>query len=227
MRSIAVDVIVFLIGIFAGVVAILSSQGYLSPVAQPYALATLILAVLVEGGWRIYQLFDKRNRESRKDVVLALNELIKELKRLGNIPVRLRANVMMPRGLLCYRHLRIRYYSSNMVNAPDLNIRLQKWMGCAGQVWGSGKTLGANLAVKSEFGTPTWALTPEIEEITSDLKIILCVPLRHPTNGNTVGVLGVDSNSPEATFLFTDKALEDLRGVADIIALHLHIHRFI
>ena len=34
------------------------------------------------------------------------------------------------------REICIKYHSTNMTNAPDIGIKLEKWQGCAGQSWG-------------------------------------------------------------------------------------------
>ena len=122
------------------------------------------------------------------------------------------------------KKLYIKYYSSNMRDAKDRSIVIEKWQGCAGQAWGANQPLAADLSLQSEKGMPRWALTPEIEEMTKELKVIVSVPLRHPEKtSKVVGVLNVDSKEKDATYLLDDPYLDKIKATALIITRMLDI----
>ena len=99
----------------------------------------------------------------------------------------------------------IKYHSTNMEGAADLEIKLDRWQGCAGQSWGYKAPAVADLTLPDVEGGSKWGLTPEQLEMTKGLLTILSLPIRHPDNRElTIGILSFDSTEPIADMLIAD-----------------------
>lgn len=116
-----------------------------------------------------------------------------------------RTNIM----LIESNKLVIRFHHG-MENAPDLNIELEKHQGCAGQVWGSGEQMAADLPPNSSAVGPSWNLTREQEKVTSELRSILSTPIFDPENSQKVlGVFNIDSKLCLSEAGLLDKSIPD------------------
>jgi GAF domain-containing protein len=110
-------------------------------------------------------------------------------------------------------------YSYGMKNAPDLTIRLEKNAGCAGHAYHFGEPTVANLVDPSIQLRREWKLENDQIPITSHLKAILAVPVRHPINNQKViGVLNLDSTDPIAEIFERKDFQEQVQHFALIIA---------
>lgn len=96
----------------------------------------------------------------------------------------------------------VRYHSSNMDEAKDRNMSLDKWQGCAGQAWGYSAPIVADLTLPEVEGGSTWGLTPKQIEQTHDLGTILAIPVRPPDSDElTIAILGFDTEEAIADLL--------------------------
>jgi hypothetical protein len=121
-----------------------------------------------------------------------------------------RANVFTPMDS-SGQTLGIKYYSTNMTDARDIKIRLDKWQGATGLAWGYKTPIVANLGIEGVKGGASWGLTPEQVEITASLEAILAYPIRHPKKvGEFVGILSFDTHDkpPEDFFEEGSRYLE-------------------
>lgn len=174
-------------------------------IAQPLALVALLLTGI---GYRVQI---KRNRRELMDELAQLrNEKSKQaIQQILELFVRsigggqdsdaYRGNVMIvhDNGLSICSHFRMDY-------ASDLGIRLKKNQGCAGQAWGSGKQMCADLSQVYGEGAPSWNLAAEQRELTEHLGAILSTPIFDPRDHrDVIGVLNVDSEEalPDTSFL--------------------------
>lgn len=114
-----------------------------------------------------------------------------------------RANVFMRCGRnenkIC-----IKYHSTNMTGATDIEIKLDKWQGCAGQSWGYNAPVVADLTLPEVEGGSKWGFTSEQSEMTKDLGAILSLPVRYLENETPVAILSFDTKEPIADLLIQD-----------------------
>ena len=89
----------------------------------------------------------------------------------------------------------IRYHSSNMEGAADLDIRFEKWQGCVGKAWGYETGIIAMLGELSEEQVKNWSITKEQYALTRDIKSVRVEPIFVEHNGSKkiVGLLSFDS----------------------------------
>ena len=133
----------------------------------------------------------------------------------------LRANVF----LKCDRdetRLCIMYHSTNMTDTKEIKISFEKWQGCTGQAWGYKAPTVADLTLPEVMGGSKWGLTTKQLKITSHLKAILSLPVRHPDNNSIIAILSFDSTSPIAELL----ANNEKKGVALQVAKQLGLLLF-
>ncbi len=186
---------------------------YLSRIPMSGVIGYIIPAVPLTVAFIIIIRIRKKRREREKKYIPSkdpraviptiLENLLSEVKRVINNPtIPLRANVMLPRGNKLYIE-----YSVNMEDAPDLNMALDKGVGCAGTAWEIGKMVYGDLTI----GRPqNWGLSKKQTEMTKLLKSILSVPII--AKGRVIGVLNLDSTEPIYKVKF------DRRGVQRIVA---------
>lgn len=99
----------------------------------------------------------------------------------------------------------IRYHSSNMDEAADRKMSLEKWQGCAGRVWGYNAPIVADLTIPELQGAASWGLSKEQSEMTDKLGAILSVPVRLPDDKDkTIAILSFDTEEPIADLLTKD-----------------------
>jgi len=99
----------------------------------------------------------------------------------------------------------IRYHSTNMEGANDLEIKLEKWQGCSGQAWGYAAPIVADMTLPEVQGGSKWGLTLKQREMTSHLLAIFSLPIRHSDNSELIiGILSFDSTDPIANMLTND-----------------------
>ncbi len=116
----------------------------------------------------------------------------------------------------------IKYHSTNMEGADDLEIKLEKWQGCTGQAWGYNAPVVADLTLPDVQGGAKWGLTLMQKEITKDLVTILSLPIRHPDNSElTIGILSFDTTEPIADILKNDEQKNIALAEASLMGLLL------
>ena len=116
----------------------------------------------------------------------------------------------------------IKYHSTNMEGAGDLEIELERWQGCSGQAWGYNAPVVADLTLPDVQGGAKWGLTPMQMEMTKDLVTILSLPIRHPDNDElTIGILSFDTTEPIADILKSDEQKNTALAEASLMGLLL------
>ena len=127
-------------------------------------------------------------------------------------PAKYRACVfMLPRK--DSKVIKIEYNSQNMDDAPDNEIKLEKWQGCTGTAWGESRPVVADLTLPEQEGGPKWRLTDEQKKLTEKLSAVLSVPIYHPIqNTHIIAILSFDSEEPVADFFFQDST-QDLAAI--------------
>ena len=213
MRPDLVDIILIMLTAFSGIAGLLLSNNLLN---TKFTIPVVILGSLslsAEAVWIAFGKRAKRAKQAQEILDQSLNTLLSLLKE--NSDCQLRANIMVPKGI-CVKKLHMKYMSSNMKDAEDRDICLEKWEACGGTVWGANKPLAAKLYLhSSEPGMPQWVLRPEIEYKTKDLKILVSFPLRNPKKpSKVIGVLSVDSKDLASSFLLDDQTIDKLKAFA-------------
>lgn len=98
----------------------------------------------------------------------------------------------------------IKYYSTNMEEAADRKISLERWQGCSGHAWGYNAPVVADLTLPEVNGGAKWGLTHKQVELTKDLGAILSLPVRLPDDEVTIAILSFDTEEPIADLLIKD-----------------------
>ena len=149
----------------------------------------------------------KTNQES-KNLILIGSEVLTQALDLACLAMSdgqysFRANVFMKcsnnENQIC-----IKYHSTNMIGATDIEIKFDKWQGCAGQSWGYNAPVVADLTLPEVDGGSKWGLTSEQLEMTKDLSAILSLPVRHPESEMPIALLSFDTQEPIANLLKQD-----------------------
>lgn len=197
-------------------------------VSWPVSVGTLV-APLTLGVWQIRQAnisesvvrerirseLATRNRElCEANIVEALRQAVRIMIPGDDNP---RANIML---IDDDSKLFIAYHF-NMAGAPDLNMRFDKYQGCAGHAWALGDQAFADLEGEDDSElTKTWKLTSEQIALTRNIKSMVCTPVRHPRNRDTVvGVFSVDSTQALAQTTFdSEETAEEALAVSELIA---------
>lgn len=104
--------------------------------------------------------------------------------------------------------LSIQYNSSNMDDAVDVDIKLEKLQGCTGHAWAEDQPVVADLTIAEQDGAATWGLTDEQKTMTEKLKAVLSIPICYPTNHRKIGILSFDSEEPVADFFYEQHTQE-------------------
>ncbi|TAK11095.1 MAG: hypothetical protein EPO32_13290 [Anaerolineae bacterium] len=89
----------------------------------------------------------------------------------------------------------IYYYSTNMRNSDDLDIKLRKTIGATGYAWEYKSPVIADLTVAEAGQGKAWGLSDDQIKLTSKLTTIMAFPLIKPMNPEkVVAVLSLDTN---------------------------------
>lgn len=88
--------------------------------------------------------------------------------------------------------IKIFFRSTNMHMAKDANIRLHKYQGLSGHVWGAGQAAVADLTIGQQKGWASWNLSPEQIDATNDLKAIFSTPIFEHGGRKIIGILSFD-----------------------------------
>jgi hypothetical protein len=128
-----------------------------------------------------------------------------------------RAYVMLPTA---DGELEIKYWSTNLFGNPALDVKLQKWQGAPGMVWGYEKGIVGDLSTnKIEHGIDSWGLTDKQRLITENVVSILSIPIRdHKKKNKILGVLTFDSSEPLMDYLSNETSQITANSIALIIS---------
>ncbi len=210
-----IDKLLIAIAAVSSLLALLMQGGFLDARYKPQAAAIAILSLILETIWKLLGKPASDAKSAAELVTQALNSLsnmVSENKRHT-----FRACLMRPNGLFV-KKLRVKYRSSSMQNAPHRDIKFEKWQGWAGQCWGSNKPLGIDRRQSGQAGSPQLPLTPELEALTHDIRLVVSIPVRHPADASKViGVLCVDTPS-NAKYLLDKPHVERIQTIALLIA---------
>ena len=193
----------------------------------PVWVGTLI-APLILGGWQIRQgnLSDLKLREQVERDLSSRNRELCEANILEALRQGMR--IMAPSAPGTRSNLMLIdddnrlfiAYHLNMADAPDHGVRLDKYQGCAGHAWALGEQAVADLeSVPEGELRRSWKLTPDQIAMTSQIKSMICTPVRHPRHRDAiVGVFSLDSARPLAeTGLDADETAEEALKVAEVL----------
>jgi len=176
---------------------------------SPVSLTVVLVCLFLELTWRLWGLERWRDNMVSRLVQSDLDAACREVQELATADVRV--CLLRPRGIRT-RVLMVNFSSSNMLTASDRGIRLEKWQGCSGKAWGHVKPVVADLTLPSAEGGPDWSMTPDLLELTKDIKAVLSYPVNIPRNGSTLyGILSIDSKSGIAPKLASPQG----RAIAD------------
>ena len=228
MNATRIHYFIILITGIAGLVAILMRFKILSDNYLGIAFVVSILGLVSETTWQIIGRPAMNAGVARDVITPVLNSYCEIFSRQGSLSnsedITIRSNVMIPRSYvktssgLITKRLRIKYHSNNMSGDRDLTIELERWQGVAGNVWAANKPLGADLTLHIGEGMPFWLLSPELVDMTRDIKIIVSTPIRHPKSNKVVGVLSFDSRNENAKYLLDEEYTKTIKGISEVIA---------
>jgi hypothetical protein len=164
------------------------------------------------------------SEERKKEVQDVFNKIldVASLSLAPRYAYDFRACILMPQNNFLNRlHLQspmleIKFFSSDMANAPDRYIKLDKHQGVSGQAWGSGEILVGDLTIPDTGDGPRWNLSKEQRELTKHLKAILAVPILSPAS-DVIGVLCFDSEMECADYFSEDDVKDIATRIADAI----------
>ena len=108
-----------------------------------------------------------------------------------------------------------------MEAASDLELKLERWQGCAGQAWGYNAPVVGDLKLPTIQGGSTWGLTPQQFEITEKLATVLSLPVRHPENETPIAILNFDTEESITDILIQDRHKKMAFQVAKQVGLLL------
>jgi hypothetical protein len=152
--------------------------------------------------------------------------LLAQLKTIGAVA---RINLMMPTRT--WRWMRLRRYfkmrwSRGMDNQPDVNLSFRLKYGITGECF---RTRQPVYAGPDEIRKPEFALPRHLTGRTPDLQVIFSYPVYevarkgHPQSGKVIGVLNLDSITPNGYNILTESAVFDathqtMQNIATIAA---------
>lgn len=156
------------------------------------------------------------NIEANQIITKVLDLSLLALKGEKNID--LRASIMLLDKN--EKDLKIVYVSSNMVDAPDSNLRFEKWQGAAGRALGYKTSVLVDLTIPEVEGMASMGLTAEQKALTKNIVTVYSSPIRDPNNmEKVIGVLNIDSSKNLVNYFRED----EVRSVIDYVTTQLAI----
>jgi hypothetical protein len=161
-------------------------------------------------------LYNRKLEASRAPMASVLDHAILTISKNSNY--KLRASIFMPTRR-DRNKLTIRYCSTNMSDALDRELVLEKWQGSTGKAWGYESPIIGDLTLPEAKGGSVWGLTDSQKELTKNLATILSYPIRHPRSPNEViGILSIDSPKPIAKHLSSASVQDSVAVISAEIA---------
>lgn len=196
-NSQVLEAIVVAAALLAGGILAASRFGYLPADVSGPAFIVVLLCLVLEGGWKLFGQGLWRQAVVKGWIQRDLEIASREMGQLTGCEIR--ACLMQPKGMF-RKILRVASSSQNMYSDRDRGVRLERWQGCAGKSWGHGKPVLAHLTLPSQDGGPDWSMTPDLIDLTRDIKSVLSYPVFVPENGSTLhGILNFDAKVGVAT----------------------------
>lgn len=160
------------------------------------ALFKLLGYALLSGGvtWNFIDEFPTPVKSARPFIEPILDAVSGCLQQMTETTT-IRANIfLLENSINIFKQssVSIMFCSTNMRNARDVKIKLQKYQGLGGHVWGAKQGAVADLAVVQQKGWASWNLTPDQIDATKELKAIFATPIFEPGSRKVIGILSFD-----------------------------------
>jgi hypothetical protein len=179
--------------------------------------AVLVISVFINSLPNILNLIPERARHKRlRDTIIDGLNIISAILNMY-YPAKYRACILMIENEKS-KFLTIKYYSSNMSEAKDLDIKLEKHQGTAGTAWAKGKLVVSDLTIEGKEGAPQWGLSEEQINLTKELAAVLSTPIRNPKTNAIIAILSIDSTDKVADYFLKPTTKELAAAYANIFA---------